>query len=99
MIRHSYQKHPAEDAICVCGQGRAEDVHNLMVWKKAPSGNWCSSIADGLHYRCRSVGSRWVPELGDNPTWRSLSEASTLVEAKKVCEEYRESRRPAKVQP
>jgi hypothetical protein len=88
--RHPYKKHPDRDAICECGQGRAEDVHRMMVWRKARTGNWLSDTTREGVYRCRYMGNKWIPEVGQNPDWLSLDGALTLAEAKAVCERHRE---------
>lgn len=88
--RHMYQKDPDRDAICTCGQGRAEDVHQMLVWRKARTGNWLSdSTSRGAVYRCRASGVGWVPESGENPNWISLGSPTTLAAAKQICEGHR----------
>lgn len=70
MDRHRYQKDPGRDGMCTCGQGRSENIHRMLVWRKAPSGNWVSNIAEGVVYRCRpsnpygqrAKGSWWWAE-------------------------------------
>lgn len=93
MKRHRYARDLRYDAICVtCGQGRSERVHDLLVWKKAPSGNWVTTGLEsrGTLYRCRKSGRQWLPELGANPDWLSLAGAMSLAEAQRHCERHRE---------
>ena len=93
MIRHRYEKEPFYEGICTCGQGRAEDIHNLMTWRKAESGNWVSDLTDGVVYRCRRDGGKWWPEcaaIGEDWFWTALANGLTLAEAKVACEEQRE---------
>jgi hypothetical protein len=100
MIRHRYKKEAGRDGVCaVCNQGRSEALHALLVWKKAPSGNW---VSNAIHdapvsvYRCREVQdgqqSRWIPEAGVNPDWLMLTDPTDLADAKAVCESDREER-------
>ena len=70
-MRHAYRKDPGRDGMCTCGQGRSQDVHNMLVWRKAPSGNWVADVRDGNIYRCRpsnphgrsGKASVWWPEF------------------------------------
>lgn len=65
--RHAYRKDG--DAVCKCGQGRSEDVHNMLAWRKAPSGSWVSDLTKGVVYRIRTrrlsgINAVWWPEYG-----------------------------------
>lgn len=88
-MRHRYKKDPGRDGVCTCGQGRSEDVHQLLVWRKARTGNWLSDVVRGELFRCRAAQGKWIPERGQNPDWLTLGEPTTLAKAKAVCELHR----------
>lgn len=91
MRRHRYVKDPNDQGRCEeCGQSPSEDIHRLMTWSKARTGNWLTTNY-GI-YRCRPAGKKWIPELGSNPDWLSLAQPVTLAAAKAVCEAHREAR-------
>lgn len=92
MTRHRYDKEPGNDGVCTCGQGRSEDIHRMLVWHKARTGNWLSEVMRGAMYRCREAEGKWIPELADNPHWFMIGPPMTLAKAKAVCEQNREER-------
>lgn len=98
--RHRYRKDPGREGMCECGQGRSEDVHNLMTWHKSPGiGFWYSGVVLGLDvtYRIRTrLGtSFWWPDVTglDVEDWVSIGDgmAVPLAEAKLMCEAHREA--------
>jgi hypothetical protein len=99
MNRHRYAKEPGRDGVCAtCSQGRSEDVHDLMVWRKSPvTGFWYSGPVDGWAYRIRtqSGAAGWWPEVTSltEEDWSPLDIGVSLAKAKVECEEYRESPR------
>jgi hypothetical protein len=102
MSRHRYVKEPGREGICIeCNQGRSEDIHNLLVWHKAPSGSWVSSLTSTYgQYRCRpsnpygrsGKASVWWPEVSNDGDWTRIggSHGVKLTEAKEMCEQHRE---------
>jgi len=92
--RHGYKKDPNREGMCTCGQGRSQDVHQALIWRRAPTGNWLSDTSREGVYRCREFNGKWIPEHGENPLWNSLSEPVAFNRAKEVCEEHRVSVRP-----
>jgi hypothetical protein len=97
MKRHRYDKDPDRDGMCRCGQGRSEDVHRVLTWRKARTGNWLSDwVRSGVYYRCRENAGKWIPEVAQNPSWITLARPSTLTMAKAECEQHREAHDGAK---
>lgn len=98
--RHPYRKDPGRDAICTCGQGRSEDVHAMMTWRKSSGlGFWYSGPVNDVAYRIRTrlhVDACWWPEftLLTEEDWTRIGSAvgTSLARAKALCEEHRESR-------
>ena len=98
MIRHLYRMHPTRGAICrVCDQGRAEDVHNLLTWRKASgTGFYYGGPDNGVYYRIRTrLGKAiWWPEfsLVHEEDWTRIGNGVgvKLAQAKLMCEEHRE---------
>lgn len=98
MKRHAYRKDG--DAICKCGQGRAEDMHNMMAWNKSSGiGFWYSGPVNGVAYRVRTRLGRtscWWPEFSllTEENWTRIGDGIgvSLAQAKLMCEEHRESR-------
>lgn len=98
--RHAYRKDQHRDAICVCGQGRGVDAHNVMAWRKSSGiGFWYSGPVGGVAYRIRtrlSKASVWWPEVTTliEEDWTRIGNGvgTSLAQAKLMCEEHRESR-------
>lgn len=99
--RHRYEKEPGYEGMCTCGQGRGEDVHNLLVWHKAPTGSWVSNLTSTYgQYRCRASNpfgysgkaTVWWPEVSDDGDWTRIggSVGVKLAQAKAACERHRE---------
>jgi hypothetical protein len=93
--RHRYKTSSGRNGTCTCGQGRSEEIHRLLVWHRATTGNWVSEIADdNAVYRCRhSADLYWWPEVlvfGELEGWSALGNGEfTLVAAKAACEAAR----------
>jgi len=90
--RHRYVKDRSSQGRCdECGQSPSEDIHRLLVWKKAPSGNFVSNTDRGTIWRCRETRDGWLPERGENPDWVTLAGPTSLAVARATCERDREA--------
>lgn len=99
MNRQAYRKDTDDDGMCICGEGRAQPVHAVLAFKKAPSGNYVAGKTNGSRtYRCALMpgGRGWLPQVdmsGETSTdfeWEVLDpNTMTLAQAKIVCEEHR----------
>ena len=100
MIRHRYNKAEGTDNTCQCGAGRAQDVHNLMLWRKCGGlGHWHAGPVNEVSYRVRTrVGKViWWPEFAElegELKWTRIGDehGKSLARARVMCEEHRESR-------
>jgi hypothetical protein len=96
--RHAYRKDPDREGMCTCGQGRAEDVHNMMIWHKSSGlGFYYAGPVGGMYYRIRTrlgKSATWWPEFTllteENYTRIGNGVGSTLAIAKAACEQHRE---------
>jgi hypothetical protein len=96
--RHAYRKDPDREGMCICGRGRAEDMHNMMSWRKGTGTGFYYSgpVDDGVAYRIRTrLGKAvWWPEFSllSEENWTRIGDGvgSTLAVAKAACEQHRE---------
>lgn len=95
--RHRYDKDAQREGMCQCGQGRGEDIHNILTWRKAPSGSWVTDLVGGVVWRCRSTSPGvWWPERierldKEGSDWETLGLPCSLALARKLCEQNREA--------
>jgi hypothetical protein len=99
-MRHRYQKDPNSTGTCKeCNQGRSEEVHRMLIWRKASSGAYIAyeeygSPGFGTVFRCKQDNEKtWWSEVsgtdGDQFDWQRIASNPTLPRAKAACEQHR----------